>query len=151
MQPSHSTPLTRPGFLPFFGTQLLSAFNDNFFKNALVLWISARQATLAGLSAPEMISLCSGVFIAPFFFLSATAGQLADRYEKTLIIRAVKLAEVLFLGLAAYGFASSSLTPMLAALFLMGVHSAFLGPVKYSILPQLVTTDQLVEANALVE
>src|SRR6188472_685711 len=129
------SPFAQPGFTAFFATQLLSAFNDNFFKNALVLWITAHQATVLGLSPAQMISLCPGVFIAPFFLLSATAGQLADRYEKTLIVRAVKIAEVAILALAAYGFVSSSIWPMLGSLFLMGVHSAFLGPVKYSILP----------------
>jgi len=149
---SHArSPFARPGFAAFFGTQLLSAFNDNFFKNALVIWISVHQASLFGLSPVQMISLCSGLFIAPFFQLSATAGQLADRYEKTLIVRAIKLAEVMILGLAAYGFVSASLWPMLAALLLMGVHSAFLGPVKYSILPQLLPNEELVEGNALVE
>ncbi len=149
-QPNRS-PFTRPGFTAFFGTQLLSALNDNFFKNALVLWISVHQASVFGLTPAQMISLCSGLFIAPFFVLSATAGQLADRYEKTLIVRAVKLAELIILALAAFGFVSGSLWPMLAALLLMGVHSAFLGPVKYSILPQLLSNDELVEGNALVE
>jgi 1-acyl-sn-glycerol-3-phosphate acyltransferase len=143
--------LARRSFLPFFSTQLLSAFNDNFFKNALVIWISAQQASLFGVTPASMISLCSLVFIAPFFFLSATAGQLADRYEKTLVIRAVKVAEVLIMALATAGFLSGSLRVMLAALFLMGVHSAMLGPVKYSILPELLEPDRLVEGNALVE
>src|SRR5262245_54078430 len=89
--------LARRSFLPFFSTQLLSAFNDNLFKNALVIWISAKQASLFGVTPAAMISLCSLVFIAPFFILSATAGQLADRYEKTLVIRAVKIAEVLIM------------------------------------------------------
>src|SRR3954470_803588 len=102
MLSSSRSPFSRPGFLAFFGTQLLSAFNDNFFKNALVLWISAHQTSVLGLSPAAMISLCSGIFIAPFFLLSATAGQLADRYEKTLVVRAVKVAEVLILALAAY-------------------------------------------------
>ncbi|MFT3928265.1 MAG: MFS transporter [Myxococcales bacterium] len=151
MQSHARSPFARPGFPAFFGTQLLSAFNDNFFKNALVLWISAHQASVLGLSPAQMISICSGIFIAPFFVLSATAGQLADRYEKTLIVRGVKMAEVAILALAALGFVSGALWPMLAALFLMGVHSAFLGPVKYSILPQLLASDELVEGNALVE
>lgn len=151
MSSSTRSPLSRPGFPAFFATQLLSAFNDNFFKNALVLWVTAHQASVLGLSPAQMISVCSGVFIAPFFLLSATAGQLADRYEKTLIVRAVKIAELVILALAAYGFVSAALWPMLAALLLMGVHSAFLGPVKYSILPQLLPNDELVEGNALVE
>jgi MFS family permease len=143
--------LARPGFLSFFSTQLLSAFNDNFLKNALVIWISAKQAGLFGLAPAAMIGVSSLVFIAPFFFLSATAGQLADRYEKTLVIRAVKIAELAFMGLAAVGFLSGSLGVLLSALFLMGVHSAMLGPVKYSILPELLEPDRLVEGNALVE
>lgn len=146
-----SSPLARPGFRAFFGTQLLSAFNDNFFKNAVVIWISASQAAMFGLAPSAMISLCSAVFIAPFFLFSATAGQLADRFEKTLVVRAVKAAEVLIMALAGAGFLTHSLALLMAALLLMGVHSAFLGPVKYSIVPQLVDRDALVEGNALVE
>jgi 1-acyl-sn-glycerol-3-phosphate acyltransferase len=149
--PAGSFLLARPGFLAFFVTQLLSAFNDNFFKNALVFWISSKQASLAGASPEAMISLCSLIFIAPFFVLSASAGQLADRYEKTLVARAVKAAEVLIMALAALGFMSGALGLMLAALFLMGVHSSVLGPVKYSILPELLENERLVEGNALVE
>jgi 1-acyl-sn-glycerol-3-phosphate acyltransferase len=143
--------LARRGFLSFFSTQLLSAFNDHFFKNALVIWISASQASLFGVTPAAMISLCSLVLIAPFFVFSASAGQLADRYEKTLVIRAVKIAEVGIMGLATLGFLSGSLGVMLLALLLMGVHSAVLGPVKYSILPELLENDRLVEGNALVE
>jgi 1-acyl-sn-glycerol-3-phosphate acyltransferase len=138
-------------FLPFFVTQLSSAFNDNFFKNALIIWISSTQASAFGVSPSAMISLCSAVFIAPFFVLSASAGQLADRYEKTLIIRMVKLAEIGIMALAAGSFLLSSLPALLLALLLMGVHSAVLGPVKYSILPDIVSRDALVSANALVE
>lgn len=146
-----SSPLARPGFRAFFGTQLLSAFNDNLFKNAVVIWISATQASLFDIAPASMISLCSAVFIAPFFLFSATAGQLADRYEKTQVVRAVKAAEIAIMALAGLGFVLHSLASLLSALFLMGVHSAFLGPVKYSILPQLVAADELVEGNALVE
>ena len=78
--PSQTKLLVRRGFLALFVTQLLSAFNDNFLKNAVVIWISATQAGLFGLSPEIMISLCSGVFILPYFFFSATAGQLADRF-----------------------------------------------------------------------
>jgi 1-acyl-sn-glycerol-3-phosphate acyltransferase len=145
------SPLARRGFRAFFGTQLLSAFNDNLFKNAVVIWISASQASLFGVAPASMISLCSAVFIAPFFMFSATAGQLADRYEKTLVVRAIKAAEIAIMLLASAGFALHSLATLLGSLFLMGVHSAFLGPVKYSILPQLVPSDELVEGNALVE
>ena len=143
--------LVRRGFSAFFFTQLLSAFNDNFFKNAVVIWISATQAKLFGLEPAVMISLCSGVFILPFFVFSATAGQLADRHGKTGLIRIIKLAEIAIMALAAIGFFTASLPVLLAGIFLMGVHSAFLGPIKYAILPQLVSPDELVAGNALVE
>src|SRR4051812_15606650 len=116
-----------------------------------MIWISATQARLFGLTPEVMISLCSGVFIVPFFVFSATAGQLADRYGKTGLIRLIKLAEIAIMALAACGFFAASLPALLVAVFLMGVHSAFLGPIKYSILPQLVSPDELVAGNALVE
>ncbi len=143
--------LFRREFGAFFITQLLSAFNDNFFKNALVIWISSTQAHAFGLTPAAMISLCSAVFILPFFVFSATAGQLSDRYEKTPIIRTIKAAEIVIMAMGALAFWQANLTVLLAALFLMGVHSAFLGPVKYSILPQLIASDELVAGNALVE
>jgi len=149
--PSQSKLLVRRGFLALFVTQLLSAFNDNFLKNAIVIWISATQAQLFGLTPEVMISLCSGVFILPFFALSATAGQLADRYEKPRLIRYVKLAEIGIMAIAAIGFARAQLPLLLAAILLLGVHSTFLGPLKYAILPQMVAADELVAGNALVE
>jgi 1-acyl-sn-glycerol-3-phosphate acyltransferase len=149
--PSQTKLLVRKGFFALFVTQLLSAFNDNFFKNAVIIWISATQAQLFGLSPEVMISLCSGVFILPFFAFSATAGQLADRYEKPKLIRVIKLAEIAIMAVTALGFWQGSLSVLLGGIFLMGVHSAFLGPVKYSILPQMVAPDELVAGNALVE
>src|SRR5688500_3722597 len=111
--PSQTKLLFRPGFFALFVTQLLSAFNDNFLKNAVVIWISATQAELFGLSPGAMISLCSGVFILPFFLLSAPAGQLADRFEKPRLIRYIKLAEIGIMGLAALGFAQADLRILL--------------------------------------
>ncbi|HEY6879613.1 MAG TPA: MFS transporter [Polyangiales bacterium] len=148
---SSRSPLAQQSFRAFFATQLLTAFNDNLFKNAVVIWISARQASLFGLAPAAMISLCSAVFIAPFFVFSATAGQLSDRREKTSVVRAVKIAEIAIMALAGAGFLLHSLAILLGALLMMGVHSAFFGPVKYSILPQLVASDALVEGTALVE
>jgi 1-acyl-sn-glycerol-3-phosphate acyltransferase len=150
MKEAHSL-LRRSRFAWFFGTQLLSAFNDNFLKNAIVLWVSSRRANLFGISPEATISLASALFIAPFFLLSASAGQLADRFDKARVIRGVKLAEVLFMALAAVGFLTSSLPVLIGALVLMGAHSAVLGPAKYSILPEIVAKDSLVEGNALVE
>jgi len=148
---SQAALLSRPGFLALFVTQLLSALNDNFLKNAVVIWISATQAHLFGLKPEVMISLCSGVFILPFFLFSAIAGQLADRHEKPRLIRIIKLAEIGIMGLLAVAFLTADLRLMLAGIFLLGMHSAFLGPIKYSILPQMVSADELVAGNALVE
>jgi MFS family permease len=149
--PSQTKLLVRKGFLALFTTQLLSAFNDNFLKNAVVIWISAAQAQLFGLTPEVMISLCSGAFILPFFLLSALAGQVADRHPKPRLIRIIKLAEIGIMALAAVGFMRTDLSLLLASIVLLGVHSTFLGPIKYSILPQLVGPDELVAGNALVE
>ena len=143
--------LFRKGFLALFVTQLLSAFNDNLLKNAVVFWISATQAELFGLSPAVMIPLCSGVFILPFFLFSATAGQLADRHPKPRLIRYIKLAEIGIMVLGAIGFMRADLVMLIASIFLLGLHSTFLGPIKYSILPQMVAADELVAGNALVE
>jgi 1-acyl-sn-glycerol-3-phosphate acyltransferase len=151
LPPSQTGLLFRKGFFAFFVTQLLSALNDNFLKNAVVIWISATQASMFGLSPDVMISLCSGVFILPFFLFSATAGQLADRHEKPKLIRLIKLAEIGIMAVAAVGLSRADLSLLLVSVFLLGVHSAFLGPLKYGILPQLVGPDDLVAGNALVE
>jgi 1-acyl-sn-glycerol-3-phosphate acyltransferase len=146
-----ASPFRQPGFAALFASQLSAALNDNLLKNALMIWITTRQASLAGIAPSAMLGLVSALFIAPFFLFSASAGQLADRYEKTIIVRAVKVAELLIMGVAAAGFLADSLPLMLTALFLMGMHSAVLGPAKYAVLPQLVAASSLVEANALVE
>ena len=149
--PSQTKLLFRRGFLALFVTQLLSAFNDNLLKNAIVIWISTTHAELFGIRPAVMISLCTGVFILPFFLFSATAGQLADRHQKPRLIRYIKLAEIGIMGLGALGFAREDLRLLLASILLLGLHSTFLGPIKYSILPQMVAADELVAGNALVE
>jgi hypothetical protein len=137
-------------FAPFFWTQLLGALNDNVFKNALVI-LFAFGATAGGLSPDVLVNLAGGIFILPFFLFSATAGQLADKYDKDRIIRAVKLFEIGIMSIGAVGFALRSAPVLLGCLFLMGVHSTLFGPVKYSILPQHLREEELVGGNALVE
>ncbi len=138
-------------FLPFFLTQFLGAFNDNVYKNSLVLVITFHAATLSTISSATLVNVCAALFILPFFLFSATAGQIADKFEKARLIRFVKLFEITIMIVAAVGFARQSLTLLLAALFLMGLHSTVFGPVKYSILPQQLRDDELVGGNALVE
>ncbi len=137
-------------FAPFFWTQLLGALNDNVFKNALVILFAFGGAP-APVTPDVLVNLAGGIFIFPFFLFSATAGQLADKLEKSRIIRAVKLLEIAIMTIAATGFLRQSAGVLLSALFLMGVHSTLFGPVKYSILPQHLADTELIGGNALVE
>jgi 1-acyl-sn-glycerol-3-phosphate acyltransferase len=138
-------------FAPFFGTQFLGAFNDNLFKNALVVMLTFHAASWTSLKPEVLANLAAGIFILPFFLFSASAGQLADKYDKALLARLVKVLEILIMVIAAAGFQMHSLTVLLFALFLFGLHSTLFGPVKYAILPQHLHEDELVGGNALVE
>jgi 1-acyl-sn-glycerol-3-phosphate acyltransferase len=142
-------------FGPFFATQFLGAFNDNVFKNALVILIAFNLAHTSGMTdevRPEvLVNLAGGLFILPFFLFSATAGQLADKYDKACVIRATKLLEIGIAVLGAIGFVHRSVALLLATLFLLGLQSTLFGPVKYSILPRALREDELVGGNGLVE
>ena len=143
--------LARRRFLPLFVTQFLGATNDNLFKNALVILIVYRLGAYAGLPPQILVTLAAGIFILPFFLLSATAGQIADRYEKTGLIKLVKLSEIGIAGLAAWSLAANDALFMLIVLFLFGVHSTLFGPLKYAILPEHLAEDELIAGNALIE
>jgi len=142
--------LTERRFWPLFWTQFLGAFNDNLFKNALVILIAYRSMTLLGISSATIVVACAGIFIFPFFLFSAIAGQLADHLPKWRLIRWVKVWEIGVMVLAGVGFATDSLTLLLGVLFLMGMQSTFFGPAKYAILPELLDDETLVGGNALV-
>lgn len=137
-------------FLPLFLTQFLGAFNDNAFKNALVILITYIAAEKAGMDPQILVTLAAGVFILPYFLLSATAGQFADKYEKSCLIRRMKLIEICLMVLAAVAFASQSVWVLMGVLFLMGTQSTFFGPLKYSILPQHLEDNELIGGNAMV-
>ncbi len=138
-------------FLPLFITQFLGAFNDNIFKNALVILITYVLAEKAGLNSQLMVTAAAGVFILPFFLFSATAGQLADKYEKTQLIRIIKLGEILIMLGATAAFFLENVTLLMIILFLMGTQSSFFGPVKYGILPEKLEPDELIGGNGLIE
>ena len=143
--------LTERRFGPFFATQTLGAFNDNVFKNALVILVTFG---IAGLSAEQIntyVNLAAALFILPFFLFSATAGQIAEKYEKSQLIRFTKLLEISIMLLAAVGLWINSIPLLLGLLFLLGTQAALFGPVKYSILPQALREQELVGGNALVE
>lgn len=142
--------LTTRRFAPFFHTQFLGAFNDNVYKNALILLITYQSAQVT-LDSNTLVNLAAALFILPFFLFSATAGQLADKYEKSFLIRHVKLLEIIIMGCAAFAFCFDSLTSLMLLLFLMGTQSAFFGPIKYSIIPQHLMPGEIVGGNAMVE
>ena len=135
-------------FLPLFVVQFLSALNDNFVKNALAMLVLYR---LGGAGQETYLALASAALVAPFFFLSALGGQLADKYDKAFIARRLKLAEIPVAGLAGIGFLMQSPVVLLLAILGYGVIAALLGPIKYGILPDHLKTEELPAANALVE
>lgn len=136
--------------MPLFLTQFLGAFNDNLFKSALVTLITFDLAAKYGLNAPVLITVVAGLFILPFFLFSSLAGQISDKYEKSRLIRIIKLVEIILMVLTAAAFHYVQLWWLIALLFLMGAQSTFFGPLKYSVLPQLLREDELVAGNGLV-
>ena len=143
--------LRRRRFAPFFWTQFMGAFNDNVFKNSLMLMIAFQGGKRLAMSSDVIINLAAGLFIVPFFLFSATAGQIADKMEKSLLIRRIKLLEVAIMACAGLAFWLDSVGFLLGLLFLMGTQSAFFGPVKYSIMPDHLNAEEIVGGNALVE
>ena len=138
-------------FLPLLVTVLLGAANDNVFKNALLILILFSVGREAPMEETVLVTVASAIFILPFFIFSATAGQLADKYEKSGMIRWIKFAEVLIMGAGVAALQFGDVYWLLGVLFLMGVQSAFFGPLKYSILPTLLRKDELIGGNAFVE
>jgi MFS family permease len=146
-------------FLPLFATQLLNAFNDNLYKNAMVLFV-VYEVYRSAEDEAQFSAIASGLFILPFFVLSALAGQLADMRDKARIIRLVKAAEIVIMAVGAVGLllawqglltTAVAIPLMLVALFAMGVHSTFFGPIKYAILPQHLHKDEVLAGTGLVE
>ncbi len=150
-QPNQFDLLKQRRFGPFFGVQFLGAFNDNVFKNALVIMLTFQAASMTTMSSGLLVNLCAGLFILPFFLFSATAGQLADKYEKAFVTRLVKIFEIVIMIVGALGFYWLNLELLLIALFMMGMHSTMFGPVKYAYLPQHLKKEELVGGNGLID
>lgn len=138
-------------FWALFGTQFLGAFNDNFFRTALITLITYHLTVYSKAEKDLFISAAFGLFMLPFFLFSPLAGQCADAFDKSKIIRVVKIAEIFIVSLSAYGFIEENPYFLLGALFCMGTHSAFFGPTKYSILPDLLPKNQLLQGNGYIE
>lgn len=135
-------------FAPLFWCQFFAAFNDNFLKTALVFVVLFH---LNARDAEVLITLASAIFIAPYFFLSALGGEVADRYDKAVVARRLKFIEIFVAALAAWGYVQASLPLLYVALFGFGTLAALFGPIKYGILPDHLRREQLPTGNALVE
>jgi MFS family permease len=136
--------------LSLFWTQFFGALNDNVFKNALVILITYQGVSLMGINSQALVALSGGVFILPFFFLSATSGQIADRFEKSNLVVLIKKFEIVIAMLAVAGLFYKNYPLLLFTLFLFGLHSTFFGPLKYSLIPHYTSEENLVFSNALV-
>jgi MFS family permease len=141
---------TQRRFLPFFTTQFLGALNDNLFKNALLVIIVSLGVSEAASSTNFLTNLAAGLFILPYFLFSTTAGQLADKYDKAFLIRRIKFAEIIIMLIGCYALYSTNIALMMFILFLLGVQSSFFGPIKYSIIPQHLSPEELMAGNAQV-
>ena len=137
-------------FLPFFITQFLGALNDNLFKNALLVIVVSTAAAGSDSSTNFTTNFAVGLFILPFFLFSTTAGQLADTYDKAMLMRSVKLAEIFIMLAGSYALVTLNFNFMLIILFLLGTQSAFFGPAKYSLIPQHLNDDELLAGNAQI-
>jgi 1-acyl-sn-glycerol-3-phosphate acyltransferase len=148
--PNQFALLRQRRFAPFFFTQFLGAANDNLFKFAFTVLVTY-QLQLQWLP-PALAGLAIGaLFILPFLLFSATAGQLADKYDKTVLIRFVKNLEIGIMAIAAWGFFAQNVPALLACVFLLGLHSTLFGPVKFAYLPQHLSERELTGGNGMVE
>ena len=138
-------------FAPFFWTQALGAFNDNVFKNALVIMAVFQIAAHDPARAASYTNMAAALFIAPFLLFSATSGQLSDKYDKARLAQLVKLLEIGIMAVALFGFLAKSIPLLMTLLFLMGLHSTLFGPLKYGLLPQVLDSRELVGGNGLIE
>ncbi|HAF01402.1 MAG TPA: MFS transporter [Methylophilaceae bacterium] len=143
-------------FRPYFYTQFLSAFNDNVFKTALVTLVAFHSASLlkmdgSGIDAGAMATLLPGLFMLPYFLFSATAGQIADKFERARLIRLIKMIEIGIMLFASAGFFMHNIWLLAFALFMMGTHSTFFGPIKFAYLPQHLNEHELMGGNGMVE
>ncbi|HEY4298052.1 MAG TPA: MFS transporter, partial [Paraburkholderia sp.] len=143
--------LNQRRFAPFFWTQFLGAMNDNVFKIGFTLLVTYQAARFSGVDPNTAAFLISAIFILPFVLLSATSGQIADKYDKAMLTRQVKSFEIVVMLVGGVGFWLHSAPLLYLCTFLMGIHSTVFGPVKYSYLPQHLSKSELVGGNGMVE
>jgi 1-acyl-sn-glycerol-3-phosphate acyltransferase len=150
-QSSQFSLLRQRRFGPFFWTQFFGAFNDNLFKTALLVMLTYDAASWSTISAAHLNIVLPALFILPYVVFSATAGQLADKFDKSRMARMVKLLEIAIMLVAGAGWWSHTLWLLVTALVGMGVHSTLFGPIKYAYLPQNLKPEELVGGNGVIE
>ena len=138
-------------FGPLFATQFLGALNDNVFRFAIIIFVTFQMPEQDLLDNRSLVAVTAGTFILPFFFISGLAGQVADKFEKSSLVRTLKNIEIIVAALAGISFYCQSYPALLLVLFLMGTQSTFFGPLKYSLLPQHLETSELTGANGLIQ
>lgn len=138
-------------FLPLFITQFLGVLNDNVFKNAIVILITYSLSNEMVIHSQLLVIFAASIFILPFFLFSAAAGQIADKFEKSMLVRRIKAAEIGIMLLAGISFYYMNPWLLIAVLFLMGTQSALFGPLKYSILPQHLRPEELLSGNGIIQ
>ncbi len=152
MMKDNETLMTSRRFAPMFFTQFFGALNDNVFKQALLLVITyglLSQQSSGGIST--LNNLAAMLFILPYFLFSASAGQIADKFERASLVRGIKVLEIIIMLIGTAGFMLGHLWLLMIALFLMGTHSTFFGPIKYAILPEILKPNELMSGNALFQ
>ena len=143
--------LTKRRFVPLFATQFFGALNDNVFRFAIIVFVTFKIPESTAVDTKPLVAVTTAIFILPFFLISGIAGQIADKYEKSRIVRTLKNIEIILALLAGIGFYFQSFPALLIILFLMGTQSTFFGPIKYSLLPQHLKADDLTGANGLIQ
>src|SRR3990167_9534839 len=138
-------------FLPLFLTQFLGAFNDNVYRNAFAILITYRLSNWHGLTPSALVAFATALFMLPFFLFSATAGEIAERYERSRLIIISKNIEIVLMCLATIGLYFMHVGLLLTVLFLLGAQAAFFGPLKYVILPQHLSKKELLPGNGWIE
>src|SRR3990167_3222356 len=138
-------------FLPLFLTQFLGAFNDNIYRNAFAILITYRLSNWHGWTTSTLVAFATALFMLPFFLFSATAGEIAERFERSRLIVIAKSIEIVLMGLATFGLYVMHVGLLLTILFLLGAQTAFFGPLKYVILPQHLSKNELLLGNGWIE
>lgn len=143
--------LTDRRFYPMLITQACGCFNDNLLKNAVIMMITFKATFQSDISSTLLISIANASFTLPFLLLASIAGQVADKFEKSLVVKVIKAFELFIVALSIYGFMNENLGVLVGCIVLMGIHSAFFGPIKYSIIPEHLRKDELIAANGYIE